>query len=159
MSWADAGGPGAVPPAVAAGLEPGRLAAGVERRLGVPPSVARQQLLRSVRELAFELKVEQLSLLEAVRGSRFGGVTLSPTQVPVLLRVTLEADGPGVRVGVLLVDRWPGKLGRNWGVTSVYVGLFESVLSTVDAVLGRLDPAGQPRSPPGGGRRARATWR
>lgn len=140
MSWADTGGPGAVPPAVAAGLEPGRLAAGVQRRLGVPPSVARQHLLRSVRDLAFDLKIEQLSLLEAVRGSRLGGVTLSPTQVPVLLRVTLEADGPGVRVGVLLVDRWPGRLGRNWGVTSVYVGLFESVLSTFDAVLGRLDP-------------------
>ncbi|MEU7959310.1 hypothetical protein [Micromonospora humida] len=140
MSWADPGGPGAVPPAVAAGLEPGRLAAGVHRRLGAPPSVARQHLLRSIRDLAFDLKVEQLSLLEAVRGSRLGGVTLSPTQVPVLLRVTLEADGPGVRVGVLLVDRWPGRLGRNWGVTSVYVGLFESVLSTFDAVLGRLDP-------------------
>ncbi|MEV6709065.1 hypothetical protein [Micromonospora wenchangensis] len=140
MSWADAGAPGAVPPAVAAGLEPGRLAAGAHRRLGAPPSVTRQHLLRSVRDLAFELKIEQLSLLEAVRGSRLGGVTLSPTQVPVLLRVTLEADGPGVRVGVLLVDRWPGRLGRNWGVTSVYVGLFESVLSTFDAVLGRLDP-------------------
>ncbi|MEV6802755.1 hypothetical protein AB0M91_31100 [Micromonospora rifamycinica] len=141
MSWADAGGPGAVPPAVAAGTEPGRLAAGSERRLGAPPSLARQQLLRGLRELAFTLRTEQLSLLEAVRGSRLGGVTLSPTQVPVLLRITLEADGPGVRVGVLLVDRWPGRLGRNWGVTSVYVSLFESVLSTFDAVLARLDPA------------------
>ncbi|WFE66512.1 hypothetical protein [Micromonospora sp. WMMD714] len=141
MSWADAGGPGALPPAVPAGLEPGRLAAGAERRLGAPPSLARQQLLRGLRELAFTLSTEQLSLLEAVRGSRLGGVTLSPTQVPVLLRITLEADGPGVRVGVLLVDRWPGRLGRNWGVTSVYVSLFESVLSTFDAVLARLDPA------------------
>lgn len=141
MSWADAGGAGTTPPAVAAGLEPGRLAAATERRLSAAPSVARQQLLRSVRELAFELKTEQFSLLEAVRGSRFGGVTLSPTQVPVTLRITLEADGPGVRVGVLLVDRWPGRKGRNWGVTSVYAGLFESVLSTLDAVLGQLDPA------------------
>ncbi|MEU7980943.1 hypothetical protein AB0B63_20725 [Micromonospora sp. NPDC049081] len=141
MSWADTGGPGAVPPVVAAGLEPGRLAAGAQRRLGAPPSVARQQLLRSLRDLAFELKTEQLSLLEAVRGSRLGGVTLSPTQVPVQLRITLEADGPGALVGVLLVDRWPGRLGRNWGVTSVYVGLFESVLSAFDGVLGRLDPA------------------
>ncbi|SCL32284.1 hypothetical protein GA0070616_4426 [Micromonospora nigra] len=141
MSWADAGGTGTTPPAVAAGLEPGRLAAGTERRLGAAPSVARQQLLRSVRELAFELKTEQFSLLEAVRGSRLGGVTLSQTQVPVTLRITFEADGPGVRVVVLLVDRWPGRTGRNWGVTSVYVGLFESVLSTLDAVLGRLDPA------------------
>jgi DNA-directed RNA polymerase subunit M/transcription elongation factor TFIIS len=130
-----------VPPAAPADLEPGRLAAGAERRVGAPPNVARQQLLRALRELEFELRTEQFSLLEAVRGSRFGGVTLSAARVPVTLRVTLEVDGTATRVGVLLVDRWPGKMGRNWGVTSVYVELFESVLTAIDAVLGRLDAA------------------
>ncbi|MGC4806205.1 hypothetical protein [Micromonospora sp. DT233] len=141
MSWADAGSAGGVPPAVPADLEPGRLAAGAERRVGAPPNVARQQLLRALRDLEFDLRTEQFSLLEAVRGSRFGGVTLSAARVPVTLRVTLEVDGTATRVGVLLVDRWPGKMGRNWGVTSVYVELFESVLTAIDAVLGRLDAA------------------
>ncbi|WP_285789501.1 hypothetical protein [Micromonospora sp. NBRC 101691] len=121
--------------------EAGRLLAGAERRIAAPPSVARQHLLRVLRDLSFELRTEQLSLLEAVRGSKLGGVTLSAARVPVALRIGLEADGDGCRVTVLLADRWAGRVGRNWGLTSAYVQLFESVLGAVDGVLGRLDPA------------------
>lgn len=142
MSWADDAGPGSRPDPAVLAAEVGRLAAGAERHLAAPPSVVRQHLLRAIRDLAFELRTEQFSLLEAVRGSKLGGVTLSAARVPVLLRITLEADGTGSRIVVLLADRWAGKVGRNWGLTSVYVELFGSVLHTVDGVLGRLDPAG-----------------
>jgi ribosomal protein L37E len=139
MNWRDVQGvwpEGAgVPPG------PGRLAAGSERRTGVPPTVARQHLLRTIRELSFELRTEQLSLLEAVRGSRLGGVTLVAAKVPVELRITLEPAGPGSRVVAVLVDRWPAKVGRNWGATAAYVEAFGTVLAAVDATLARLDPA------------------
>ncbi|MDI5937790.1 hypothetical protein [Micromonospora sp. DH13] len=141
MSWADDNDPGSRPQPAVLAAEAGRLAAGAERRVAAPASVARQHLLRVIRDLAFDLRAEQLSLLEAVRGSKLGGVTLSATRVPVFLRVGLEADAAGTRVTVLLADRWVGKVGRNWGLTSVYVELFGSVLSAVDGVLGRLDPA------------------
>ncbi|MFG1799012.1 hypothetical protein ACGFI4_02400 [Micromonospora carbonacea] len=141
MSWADDNDPGSRPQPAVLAAEAGRLAAGAERRIAAPASAVRQHLLRAVRDLGFDLRAEQLSLLEAVRGSKLGGVTLSAARVPVLLRVGLEADAAGTRVTVLLADRWVGKVGRNWGLTSVYVELFGSVLSAVDGVLGRLDPA------------------
>ncbi|MFE0591406.1 hypothetical protein [Micromonospora echinospora] len=141
MSWAADTGPGSRPDPAVTAAEAGRLLAGAERRIAAPPSVARQHLLRVLRDLSFELRTEQLSLLEAVRGSKLGGVTLSAARVPVALRIGLEADGTGCRVAVLLADRWSGRVGRNWGLTSAYVQLFESVLGAVDDVLGRLDPA------------------
>jgi hypothetical protein len=130
--WPDGAG---VPPG------PGRLAAGAERRCGVPPTVVRQHLLRTIRELSFELRTEQLSLLEAVRGSRLGGVTLAAGKVPVELRITVEPAGTGSRVVAVLVDRWPAKVGRNWGATAAYVEAFGTVLAAVDDTLARLDPA------------------
>ena len=139
MTWVDAPG---------SGQEPGRLAAGAERRIGVPPSVVRQHLLRIIRELSFELKTEQFSLLEAVRGSKLGAVTLAPARLPVGLRVGLEVDGAGSRVDVVLTDRWSGKVGRTWGATTGYVELFESVLTAFDATLARLDPAAAAAFPP-----------
>ncbi|SCL40536.1 hypothetical protein GA0074692_5849 [Micromonospora pallida] len=142
MSWTAGPDPGARPDPAVLAAEAGRLVAGAERRIAIPPSVARQHLLRVVRDLSFELRTEQLSLLEAVRGSTLGGVTLSAARVPVVLRIGLEADDTGSRVTVVLADRWSGRMGRNWGLTSVYVQLFESVLGAVDGVLGRLDPAG-----------------
>lgn len=155
MSWADqggdgtpaagwsvgAGGPGSgLATASGSGYEPGRLAAGARRQITAPPTVTRQNLLRTLRELSFESKVEQLSLLEAVRGSRLGGVTLTAARLPVMLRIGLEATDSGTQVTVLLVDRWPGRVGRNWGATAAYVDLFGGVLGAVDAVLARLDP-------------------
>ncbi|BCL14139.1 hypothetical protein [Micromonospora sagamiensis] len=142
MSWTTDPDAGARPDPAVIAAEGGRLVAGADRRIAVPPSVARQHLLRVIRDLSFELRTEQLSLLEAVRGSKLGGVTLSAARVPVALRIGLEADGDGCRVAVLLADRWAGKVGRNWGLTSAYVQLFESVLGAVDGVLGRLDPSG-----------------
>ncbi|MEV0729480.1 hypothetical protein [Polymorphospora sp. NPDC050346] len=141
MTWAEAGEATTGPAAGTPGLEPGRLAAGAERRVAVPPSVARQHLLRTIRELSFELRTEQLSVLEAVRGSKLGGVTLAPGKLPVSLRIGLEAADAGCRIAVLLADRWPGKVGRNWGATSAYVELFGAVLAAVDGALTRLDPS------------------
>ncbi|WDZ85463.1 hypothetical protein [Micromonospora cathayae] len=141
MSWADDTDPGTRPDPAVLAAEAGRLAAGADRRTAAPTSVVRQHLLRTIRDLAFDLRTEQLSLLEAVRGSKLGGVTLSAARVPVFLRIGLEPDGTGTRITVLLADRWAGKVGRNWGLTSVYVEVFGSVLSAVDGVLGRLDPA------------------
>lgn len=142
MSWATDTDPAVRPDPAVVAAEAGRLVAGADRHVSVPPSVVRQHLLRVLRDQSFDLRTEQLSLIEATRGSKLGGVTLSAARVPVALRIGLEADSAGSRVSIVLADRWAGKVGRNWGLTSAYVQLFESVLAAVDDALGRLDPAG-----------------
>jgi predicted RNA-binding Zn-ribbon protein involved in translation (DUF1610 family) len=116
------------------------LAAGAVRHLGVPPVAVRPALLRTIRELTFELRTEQLSLLEAVRGTKLGAVTLVPAKLPIELRVLIEQAGAGTTVSVVIVDRWPGRVGRNWGATNAYVETFGAVLAAVDDALTRLDP-------------------
>jgi len=100
VTWTDlAGEPW--PAQVGAPPEPGRLAAGATRRLAPPPVAVRPALLRTIRELSFELRTEQLSLLEAVRGTKLGAVTLVPAKLPVELRVLIEHAGAGLRTGTL----------------------------------------------------------
>lgn len=117
-----------------------RLSAGAERRVSTPPAVTRVHLLRVIREQNFDLTTEQLTILAATRGSRMGSVTLSPARIPVGLTINVDPDGAGTRVLVGLTDRWPGRVGRNWGATSIYVEVFAEVLGAVDAALARLDP-------------------
>jgi hypothetical protein len=139
VTWQDVDG--AWPVGLGPPPEAGRLVAAAERRIGVPPAAVRQHLLRVIREMSFELRTEQFGLLEAVRGSRLGSVTLAAAKVPVELRITLEPAGAGARIVAVLVDRWPARVGRKWGATAAYVEAFGTVLSTVDATLARLDPA------------------
>ena len=128
-SWQDlAGGPW---PAYAGPQPaPGRLAAGAYRRVGAPPVAVRPVLLRTIRELSFDLRTEQLSVLEATRGSRLGAVTMLAGKLPIELRVLLEPDGPGTAVAIVLMDQWPARVGRTWGATAGYIEAFEAVLST-----------------------------
>ena len=142
MTWADSNGRA---PATGIGTDDDRqadqLAAGAERTVAAPLTVVRQHLLAAVRNLGFQLTVEQLSVIQAVRGSKLGAVTLQPARMPVQLQIGLEAGPAACRVTVQVSDRWPAKVGRNWGATAVYQDVFGSVLAAVDAALARLDPA------------------
>lgn len=140
MTWADSNGRA---PASGSGddRQAGQLTAGAERTVSAPLAVVRQHLLAVVRNLGFQLTAEQLTVIQAVRGSKLGAVTLQPARMPVQLQIGLEADPAACRVTVQVSDRWPAKVGRNWGATAVYQDVFGSVLATVDAALARLDPA------------------
>ncbi|WFE19822.1 hypothetical protein O7621_18020 [Solwaraspora sp. WMMD937] len=138
MTWADSNGRA---PAGGDDRQAGQLAAGAERTVAAPLAVVRQHLLAVVRNLGFQLTAEQLTVIQAVRGSKLGAVTLQPARMPVQLQIGLEADPAACRVTVQVSDRWPAKVGRNWGATAVYQDVFGSVLATVDAALARLDPA------------------
>ena len=129
------------PPQPVVSAQPDRLSAGSMRRLSVPIAEVRAPLLPAVRALDFALTTEQFSLIEAERGSRFGGLTLTPSRVPVVLRIDLDPDGEGTRLAVRLEDRWKIPIGRNWGAVSVYTQVFTEALTALDAVLARLDPA------------------
>lgn len=140
MTWAQGDG---TPPTTGPGVDrrAGQLAAGSGRTVGTPLTVVRQHLLAAVRDLGFQLTTEQLTVIEAVRGSKIGAVTLAPTRMPVCVQIGLETAQQACRVTVRLTDRWPAKVGRNWGATTVYLDVFGSVLATIDATLARLDPA------------------
>src|SRR5262249_9595116 len=100
----------------------------------------RTHLQRVIRDVNFEMRNEQFSLLEATRGSRLGSLTLSPARVPVALRIDLDPDGDGALVVVRLEDRWPGPVGRNGAAPAAYSDAFTEVLGAIDAALARLDP-------------------
>ncbi|MFY1632651.1 hypothetical protein ACN27F_05060 [Solwaraspora sp. WMMB335] len=142
MTWDNGNGSGPTVAGAAGGSrQSGQLAAGAERSIRAPLTITRQHLIVAVRDLGFQLTTEQLTALEAVRGSKLGAVTLTPSRMPVGVQFNLETVGQDCRVTVRVSDRWPAKVGRNWGATSVYLEVFDAVLSTVDAVLARLDPA------------------
>lgn len=147
MSWIDvAEVPGG---AEAAGGTAGRLAAGARRSVAVPLTAVRQHVLAAVRERGFTLTTEQLTVIEGARGSALGAVTLQPAKIPVGVSIGLEStDDGGCGVTVRIVDRWPAKVGRNWGATAAYQDVFAEVLAAVDGVLARLDPAASSAFPP-----------
>ncbi len=125
-----------------------RVATGAERALGVPISAVRTPLLAAIRRLGFTITIEQLSRLEAERGSRIGGLTLSPKRVPVALRADLDPEGSGCRVTLQVEDRWAMPVGRTWGAVSVYRTVFADVARGIDRALEDLDPSAAPGFPP-----------
>jgi hypothetical protein len=121
--------------------ETDRLSAGSSRTLGTAMPAVREKLLPLIRQLNFTTTTEQFSVLEAERGSKLGGFTMSPSRVPLSLRIDLDPADEGTTVSTRLEDRWGVPVGRNWGAVSVYANVFTDILSAIDLTLARLDPA------------------
>lgn len=108
-------------------------------RYAVPAAIAsvRAALLPVVRQLGFEVEVEQFSVIEAARGSALAGLTLTPTRVPIHIRIDLDADGPVSVVTVSLMDTWkvPGTRGT---ALAAYQEAFTGIQGAVDVCLRRV---------------------
>lgn len=122
------------------GQLPERLSAGASRQVGSSPGDVRTALLQAIRGLGFATSREQYSLLEAERGSKLKGLTLTRARVPVALRVDLQPDGTGTAVQIRLEDRWP-VLSTRRSAVAVYADVFTETLAALDAALARVDPA------------------
>jgi hypothetical protein len=118
-----------------------RLAAGSIRVVNRPIAAVRAALLPVVRQLEYTISTEQFSLIEAMRGSGFAGLSMTASRVPVALRIDLEPQGTATAIAVRLEDRWKLPLSRNLGAVSVYSEVFSMALAAVDGALGRIDPA------------------
>jgi len=110
------------------------------RELNAPLATTRGALVTAIRQQRLTFDVDQLSLLEAHRGSRLGGLTLSPQRVPLAVRVDLTAaGGDASRVEIVIEDRWGIPVGRNWGAVAAYRTAFATVSAAIDQALTALD--------------------
>ncbi|MDO9455532.1 hypothetical protein, partial [Nocardioides sp.] len=128
------------PPPPVQPVQPVRLSATAARDLAVPMAAVRQALLTTVRQAGLTVTVEQLGTIDAQRGSRFGGLTLSPEKVPVRVRADIVPTAAGCRVELRVEDAWTMP-GRSWGAVSVYRTLFEALTQHLDRAVARVDPA------------------
>jgi len=110
------------------------------RELNAPLATTRGALVTAIRQQRLTFDVDQLSLLEAHRGSRLGGLTLSPQRVPLAVRVDLTAaGGDASRVEIVIEDRWGIPVGRNWGAVAAYRTAFATLTAAIDQALATLD--------------------
>lgn len=72
-----------------------RWAAGASRPLTIPVGDARTALLQAIRALGFTTTSEQYSIVEAERGSKFRGLSLTRACVPVGVGIAIAPDGTG----------------------------------------------------------------
>ena len=124
--------------------QPERFCAGATRELSHPVGAVRTVLLQVVRALEFQSTREHYSVIEAERGSKLRGMTMTRTRVPTHLHIDVVPSGAGTASGttvtIRIEERWPVASTRR-GTVSVYADVFTEVLTAMDAALARLDPA------------------
>ncbi len=111
-----------------------------ERRLSASSFDARRSIAESLRELGFEVTVDQLTRIEGKRGGMLGYSLMMKKQMPVKAAFDVTADGQLIVVAGHLTDNIKN-LGKTWGVNSRYREIFEEVQRRVDLGLARLDGA------------------
>ena len=109
-----------------------------ERRLSASSFDVRRSISEAVRELGFEITVDQLTRIEARRGGMLGYSMLIKKQMPIRAVFEVSADGAGSLVAGHLTDN-VRNLGKTWGMNGRFREIFEEVQGRVDRGLERLD--------------------
>jgi len=113
-----------------------------ERSLKAQPSEARRAVGEALREAGFQITAEQLTRIEAKRGSHLLGGALMPARMmPILALFEISPAGPACVISGHLVDHHINLGGKAWGWNQTYRNLFGAVQAAVDDRLARLDPA------------------
>jgi hypothetical protein len=105
-----------------------------------PPATVRSALVRALRDQHFEISAEQVSLIEARRGSSLGAAALQRQRLPVVTAIRLHGDDSRVEVDIDLRDGWQSSAGRALGLSRSYAELFAELVHVLDAALLRHDP-------------------
>jgi hypothetical protein len=113
-----------------------------ERSVAAQALDVRGAILAALGDLGFKVHAQQLTRIEAKRGSRFFGGALMPARMlPIVASFEITPGTTGCRVEAHLVDEHINIAGRAWGWNQSYRDLFAEVAATVDRGLARLDPA------------------
>ena len=113
-----------------------------DRSLNTHPSEARRVIVEALREAGFQITVEQLTRIEAKRGSRVLGGALMPSRMlPILALFEIAPHGTGCAVSAHLADQHINLGGKAWGWNQTYRQLFSEVQEAVDRRLAGLDPS------------------
>jgi hypothetical protein len=120
-----------------------------ERRLSASGFDVRGAITAAMRELGFEITVDQLTRIEAKRGSLLGSSLLLKKQMPILAVFEVTSGESGCSVAGHLTDNMKN-FGKTWGVNRQYREVFDEVIGRVDLGLARLDGSaagsfGEPR--------------
>jgi hypothetical protein len=112
-----------------------------ERRLSASSFEVRRSIAEALRELGFEITVDQLTRMEAKRGSLLGSSLMLKKQMPVLAVFEISAESPSCIVAVHLTDNIRNLIGKTWGVNRQYREILAEVQRRVDLSLAKLDGA------------------
>ncbi len=120
-----------------------------ERSLRAQPAEVRRVITTTLREAGFEVTAEQLTRVEAKRGSKWlSGALLPARSMPILAWFDIAPDPSGCGVAGHLVDQHLNLGGKAWGWNQTYQQLFGEILEALDRALARLDPQAGPLFPP-----------
>ena len=120
-----------------------------ERSVAAPLQAVRGALGQAMRQAGLTVKAEQLTLIEAVRGSQLAAAAMQLRKLPLMATLRISPEGECCAVAVQLSDRWKSPVGRTWGANGLYRKAYEEILGAIDAALGQLDPAGAAAFEPG----------
>jgi len=112
-----------------------------ERRISASSIDTRRVIADALRELGFELTVDQLTRLEAKRGSLLGSSLMLKKQRPVKAVFDIASEPSECAVVCHLTDNMRNWMGKAWGVNRQYREIFEAVSHRVDLGLAELDEA------------------
>ncbi len=115
-----------------------------ERQLGSPAFEVRRVISEALRELGFQIVVDQMTRIEGKRGGMLGYSLMMKKQLPVLAVFDLSPGGSGCAVVAHLSDNIKN-VGKSWGFNRQFHELFEEVRGRVDAGLAALDPSSAPQ--------------
>ncbi len=114
-----------------------------ERVLHARPADVRREVAAALQQAGFQVTAEQLTRIEAKRGSRiFGGALMPARMLPMLASFDITSDSAGCALAGRFADQHLNLGGKAWGWNQSYRGLFAEALATVDRALARLDPEG-----------------
>jgi hypothetical protein len=112
-----------------------------ERTLSASSVDLRHAIAQALREIGFQITVDQITRIEAKRGNLLGTSLMLKKAMPVLAIFEVAPTPNGRAVVAHLTDNIHSLVGKTWGVNRQYREIFDEVRRRVDLALARLDPA------------------
>jgi hypothetical protein len=110
-----------------------------ERRVAASTGTVNGAVKDALREMGFEITTEQLTLIEARRGSQLAMFAMRLRRLPVAVAIRLAQTADGCVLSGSLRDEWNrALLGPPLGLNGPYTRGFGQVQDTIDAHLARV---------------------
>src|SRR4051812_34568796 len=111
------------------------------RRVRAGVGSVRTELVKALRSLGYEVTAEQVTLIEARRGSQLAAAALQLKRLPVLVSIQLRGSDDAITVVEIRVnDGWQSGTGRALGLSRSYAEVFVELGARLDDTLRALDP-------------------
>ncbi len=119
------------------------------RAVAAPTRDVRSHILSTFRKLGYSVTSEQLTFIEATRGSSLQAMVRGREHLPVQATARLDPGTDRCELNLRIADRLPSGGAPGDDQVAHYVLLCRELLRAIDAGLARLDPKGVASWPPG----------